>query len=74
MELDAKKATNASTVIDVFGMRTSKKIKKDAMSVDCKRRKLEEIEDQVTDQFTVKLLEEENITVILKTNSKQGFM
>ena len=73
MELDEKKAPNASTVIDVFGTRTSKKIKKDAMSVDCKRRKLEEIEDQVTDQITVKLLEEENITETSKTNSEQGF-
>jgi hypothetical protein len=54
--------------------KTSKKTKKDDMSVDCKRRKLEEIEDQVTDQFTVKLLEEENIEEILKKSSEKDSM
>ena len=73
MGLDAKMVTNALTATDASGTKRSKKTKKDAMSVDCKRRKLEETKDQVTDQTTVKLLEEENITEISKTGSNQDF-
>ena len=74
MALVAKMATNASTAIGASGMRSSPRIKKDVMFVDCKGRKLVKIKDRVTDPISAKLLEEEIFYEISKKSSRKGSM
>ena len=73
MELVAKMGISAWTATDTNGTRSSQKTKTDAMSVDCKERKKERIEDQLIKQSIAMRQEAEENIPQSQEKSKHGF-